>query len=216
MSAQLSSKIFANKFNVVAIDSSENNVQSSIKRLDIMKRQTTIFSKSSSTSDNDRFKTFSQFIQSTSELSALLPAPSNDQVVEASQHYALIGLHCCGNLSNSIVNLYVSNNEKKEEETERRRVKLLCNVACCYNLLNEKYANDLESDKDFKRTNVAISESSKFPMSDLLNRQKFSLNFNMRMLACHSLDRCMKSLDDFKEVRKFKFLFFYFNKRKYR
>lgn len=174
-----------------------------------MKRQTTIFSKSSSTSDSDRFKTFSQFIQSTSELSALLPAPSsNDQVVEASQHYALIGLHCCGNLSNSIVNLYVSNNEKKEEEKEQRRVKLLCNVACCYNLLNEKYANDLESDKDFKRTNVAISESSKFPMSDLLNRQKYSLNFNMRMLACHSLDRCMKSLDDFKEVRKL--IFFYF------
>lgn len=194
LSAQLSSKVFENKFNVIAIDSSENNVQSSIKRLDTMKRQTTIFSKSSTESEH-RFQTFSQFIQSTSELSTLIASsPTDDSSL--SPDYALIGLHCCGNLSNSIVNLFVSNSDS----CEKRKAKLLCNVACCYNLLNEKYANDVESEKDFKRTNVTISESSKFPMSAYLNRQKYALNFNMRMLACHSLDRCLQSLDDFKEV----------------
>ena len=83
---------------------------------------------------------------------------------------------------------------------QKYRAKCLCNVACCYNLLNEKYATDEESHKDFKHTNVQIDESSKFPMSAHLNRMRYGLNFNARMLACHSLDRCLNSIDDFKEL----------------
>lgn len=160
-----------------------------------MKRQTSAFSKNSA-DINSRFKTFSQFIESTSELDALI----DNQKSESDSEYALIGLHCCGNLSNSIVNLYLNNNANISSQQQQRRVKLLCNVSCCYNLLNEKYANDVESSKDLKKTNVAISESSKFPMSAYLNSARYSLNFNVRMLACHSLDRCMQSIDDFKEV----------------
>jgi hypothetical protein len=114
--------------------------------------------------------------------------------------YALIGLHSCGNLSNSIVNLYVNSNKETNKLTANG-CKLLCNVACCYNLLNEKFAhNDLESNLDLKKTNVNIDENSKFPMSLHLNKKEYCLNFNVRMLACHSFERILNTLDDFREV----------------
>jgi hypothetical protein len=162
-----------------------------------MKRQTTIFSSQNSEPSTSSFKTFSQFIQSTSELISLMDE-HNDENKSETTNFALIGLHSCGNLSNSIVNLYLTNSDNNV--TCKKRAKLLCNVSCCYNLLNEKYANDVESNKDIKKTNVSICESSKFPMSKYLNELKYSLNFNIRMLACHSLDRCFQSIDDFKEV----------------
>jgi hypothetical protein len=259
LSTLLTSSLFENRFNVIAIDSSEHNVESSMKRLLVMKRKTTIFSPpkkasndkqasdatatttaaTSSSSCNSQFTTFSQFIQSSTQLDDLVkernakPTTSstdNDSTsASCSSQFALIGLHSCGNLSNSIVNLYLGNKnranlnssnddeedvEKKKEQEEKQEAeahhhqqqkqeeggKLLCNVSCCYNLLNEKYANQMESERDLKSTNVQIDDSSKFPMSNYLNEIKYSLHFNIRMMACHSLDRCFQCIDKFKEV----------------
>lgn len=205
LSAQLTSSVFDNRFNVIAIDSSQNNVQSSLKRLLVMKRKTTIFTTPEVDAAANQFKTFSQFIQSSTQLSNLVqehcPAEQNTSM----NQFALVGLHSCGNLSNSIINLYLSNVDddalkNANNNINNNRAKLLCNVSCCYNLLNEKYANDTESSRDFKKTNVQVDECSKFPMSIYLNEIKYSLSFNVRMLACHSLDRCFQSVDDFKEV----------------
>ncbi len=201
-----------------------------MKRLSLMKRRTTIFSikrakltekeeqeKSTKEETNNnplpikvydptKFQTFAQFIQSSTELNDLIRSQLNQEgkncaVEIEDETFGLVGLHSCGNLSNSIINLYLN---KHQTSTSNNR--LLCNVACCYNLLNEKYANDLECYIDVKKTNVKIDDSSKFPMSELLNTKNYSLNFNARSLACHSLDRCLETLDDYREVFLFLFL----------
>lgn len=188
LSSQLSSSLFDNKFNVIAIDSSQSNVESSLKRVDIMKRKTLVFSENNN--ETEKFKTFSQFIQSSTELHDLVLENTQNKI--ENENYALVGLHSCGNLSNSIMNLFL-NNQKSSR-------KLLCNVACCYNLLNEKYSKDFLSNHDFKKTNIKLDDSSKFPMSLYLNSKKYSLSYNLRMLACHSLYRCFDSIENFKEV----------------
>ena len=206
-----------------------------MKRLNVMKRKTRVFdtddtpsvvmatssketeenqTKPPTTSSSSSFQTFSQFIQSSTELNQLIRSSIGNNFEDKCSHddnYALVGLHSCGNLSNSIINLYLANSRQHLEpgapapanikSNANSFKKLLCNVACCYNLLNEKYANDAESGKDLKHTNVNIDESSKFPISSHLNQKRYSLGFNIRMLACHSLDRSILSnLGDFKEV----------------
>jgi hypothetical protein len=234
LSAQLSSAVFENHFNVIAIDSSENYVNSSVRRLSMMKRRTTIFSIERDrtnivvdeaklrenpsdetnyfrTVDPTKFQTFSQFIQSSTELNDLIREKLSSETQSTDEydfdgHFALIGLHSCGNLSNSIVNLYLNTKQGPETRPEKLNCsnnRLLCNVACCYNLLNEKYSADVESYIDVKKTNVKIGDQSKFPMSEYLNERRYAINFNARSLACHSLDRCFESVQDFREVWQF-------------
>ena len=127
---------------------------------------------------------------------------------ELTNNYALIGLHSCGNLSNSIINLFLNNRAYNDEITFR---KLLCNVACCYNLLNEKYSNDdVKVNKKYNLDENNDDNASQFPMSSYLNQMKYALTFNIRMLACHSFGRCTKELDSYKEVFYF-FKYFYSN-----
>ena len=167
-----------------------------------MKRKTTVFNqemgKKRENKSDHNFQTFCEFIQSSSELNELIDAHVQSEAFDSAEKifFAFVGLHSCGNLSNSIINLYLTNENKEH----KYRAKCLCNVACCYNLLNEKYATDEESSKDFKHTNVQIDNASKFPMSKHLNKMRYALNFNARMLACHSLDRSLSSIDDFKEL----------------
>lgn len=161
--------------------------------------------------DPTKFQTFAQFIQSSTELNNLIKSKLNSENHELDEKFALVGLHSCGNLSNSIVNLYLNSKSENSNSLEKAKQnnRLLCNVACCYNLLNEKYASDLESLIDVKKTNVKIDDCSKFPMSFYLNEKKYAINFNARSLACHSLDRCFKSLEDYKEVNYTSFIRFF-------
>lgn len=174
-----------------------------------MKRKTTVFNsdksvkKSEKQDDEDNFKTFSQFIQSNTELYNLVKEHDPD-FEQSNRGFALIGLHSCGNLSNSIMNLFFSNNNENNNDSDcniKTVRKLLCNVGCCYNLLNEKYAIDKESNRDYKNTNIEIDNNSKFPLSKYLNDKKYHLSFNLRMLSCHSLERSIQNIDDFKEVK---------------
>ena len=218
MSAQLSSPIFDNSFNVIAIDSSSNNVESSLKRLKTMKRKTTIYSsktlannknRNEASNESSSFQTFSQFIQSSTELNNLIKLHiqtefkmSEIEISTNMNNFGLIGLHSCGNLSNSIINLYLNNNSCNDRSKFR---KLLCNVACCYNLLNEKFSHDdIKVNKKYNLKETSSENggdrSSRFPMSSHLNEKKYSLTFNIRMLACHSMGRCLKEIDTFKEV----------------
>ncbi len=67
--------------------------------------------------------------------------------------------------------------------------------------MNEKYVeNIVENSVDIKNTQLQIDESSKFPMSDHLNKMKYSLGYDLRMLACHSFDRLLASSDNFREL----------------
>ncbi|CAF0895585.1 unnamed protein product [Brachionus calyciflorus] len=178
ISAQLSSSIFDDQFNVIALESSENNVESSMKRLNQMKNNKTPLCPLQVES---KFKTITKFIQSSTQLNDIIRQNKASKQLE---NYALIGLHSCGNLSNSIINIYLDN-----RESER---KLLCNVSCCYNLLREKY--------DIKIGDInEMDKKSCFPMSQYLNDLKYSLSYNMKIQACHCLFKCLSSVDDFKE-----------------
>ena len=129
----------------------------------------------------------------------------NIKTSDENNAYALIGLHTCGNLSNSIINLYLnkmhSTSQKEQYNKNHISPKLLCNIACCYDSLDEKYSYDDEiSNSMSKNNNVQVDNSSKFPMSLYLNNKKYYLNFNTRRLACHSLASSLNELDSFKEV----------------
>ena len=169
---------------------------------------------------HDSFKTFSQFIQSSSELNNLIRThiesermtekteQNHVETVPLSSNFALIGLHSCGNLSNSMINLYLNNQRADAGDNACTFRKLLCNVACCYNLLNEKYSNDdfkvnkmhLPLDDITQGSKIGADNASKFPMSHYLNKKEYGLTFNIRMLACHSLGRCLDELNSSKEV----------------
>jgi hypothetical protein len=148
---------------------------------------------------SSKFNTFSQFKQSSTELNDLVES-ATEKCQPESKSYALIGLHSCGNLSNSIINLYL----KSAFDLDcSKRSRLLCNVACCYNLLDEKYTtNNPMVGTAAERDNggVQVDETSKFSMSAFLNEKRYALSFNIRMLACHSLEKCLASIDDFREV----------------
>ena len=64
-------------------------------------------------------------------------------------------------------------------------------------MLNEKY----DSNGQKEANNITnIDETSKFPIRNHLNKSKYSLGFNIRMLACHNFERCLDSIEDFTEV----------------
>ena len=164
-----------------------------------MKKQTTIFqsepyNKDKSQETDENFQTFSQFIQSSSELNRLIESHLKEISI-TNNKFSLIGLHSCGNLSNSIVNLYVNSNRDIDKTSG---CKLLCNVACCYNLLNEKYVTN--DDFDEKYESDSLDESSKFPMSKHLNKIKYYLSYDFCRLACHSFERLLSLCDDVREV----------------
>ncbi len=201
---------------MIAIDSSESNVESSKKRLNALKRKTTIFSTSNQNTNNkqenesqkqelcdENFQTFSQFIQSTTQLNNLIDEQSKITSNE-NNSYALIGLHTCGNLSNSIINLYLNKNcsisHKEYGNKNSISPKLLCNIACCYDSLDEKYSLENESLNTLEDSKIKIDNGSKFPMSNYLNSIKYYLNFNTRRSACHSLASSLSDLERYKEV----------------
>lgn len=185
LSTQLSSSLFESPFNVIAIDSKQTNVQSSQERLQTMKKFTKLMKNEEAT-----FQTFSQFIQSSSELNNLVESHLKE-ISLANNKYALIGLHSCGNLSNSIVNLYVNSHRQSEFKSGCR---LLCNVACCYNQLDEKYIGNKYAHEVEKVSGV--DEASKFPMSARLNEIKYCLGPSMTRVGCHSFEKNLQCYED--------------------
>ena len=148
------------------------------------------------------FQTFSQFIQSSSELNNLVESHLREISLK-NDKYALIGLHSCGNLSNSIVNLYVNSHQQIEFVSG---CKLLCNVACCYNQLDEKYIKNTYDDKV-----SCVDDASKFPMSSVLNNVKYFLGPGLTRVGCHSFEKNLKFYDDITEVIHYKLTFVLFD-----
>jgi hypothetical protein len=150
-----------------------------------MKRKTNYFKdnqQKSTNNNNDeatQFETFSQFIESNTQLEELINQniEENDKkrsnpTVEINtndqkRNYGLVGLHSCGNLSNSIVNLYLSNNNNTTTANNNDKLlkcsnKLLCNVSCCYNLLAEKYEPKEISGNIFKNNYFKLNAKIEF------------------------------------------------------
>ncbi|KAG8224561.1 hypothetical protein J437_LFUL002165 [Ladona fulva] len=107
---------------------------------------------------------------------------------------ALVGLHTCGNLGASNIELFAAT------KTTDVPVTILCNVGCCYNLLDEKYLPEGVIDKAHyclppllhgHSVDLPLDETSGFPMSDFLCQRQFWLGRNARNLASQSVERVM-------------------------
>lgn len=95
--------------------------------------------------------------------------------------FCLSGLHTCGNLAASCAQIFRRN----------AAVRLLCNVGCCYHLLDEQFVGqDLHVERHHP---AALAEGEPtmlgFPLSAHLRKQRFRLGRNARMLASQSLER---------------------------
>lgn len=104
--------------------------------------------------------------------------------------FCLSGLHTCGNLAPSCLRIY----------GENQQIMAVCNIGCCYHLLNEQFSEFIyrsirrqrssESIQcDYEPPNEPIEPSYGFPMSQYLIECETKLGRNARMLACQSIDR---------------------------
>ncbi|XP_074660256.1 putative methyltransferase-like protein 25 [Tubulanus polymorphus] len=84
------------------------------------------------------------------------------------------GLHTCGNLAANILRIFASNDN----------CLALCNVGCCYNLINEEFSES----QGIGTCDILLNKSG-FPMSSHLQQQKFCLGRNARMIAAQAVDR---------------------------
>lgn len=108
----------------------------------------------------------------------------------ASTVFCLSGLHTCGNLAPSCLQIFAKN----------AAIRTLCNVGCCYHLINEQFANDDDvTSMDDNQPNTASTDTSSatfgFPMSSYLRDARQQLGRNARMLASQSLNRTVSSQD---------------------
>lgn len=78
----------------------------------------------------------------------------------------------------------------------------VCNIGCCYNMINEKYeklthiriplrreARSRSPERCAADEPLDTLNAFGFPMSQLLDEQKMTLGRNARMLSCQSIDR---------------------------
>ncbi|XP_045197566.2 probable methyltransferase-like protein 25 [Mercenaria mercenaria] len=84
----------------------------------------------------------------------------------------LAGLHTCGNLASTSMEVFVHSDQ----------LKVLCNIGCCYHLIDEKYLDKTQTDG----TDACLNG---FPLSRFLNQKQFKLGNTARNLASQSLHR---------------------------
>lgn len=92
--------------------------------------------------------------------------------VEGDPNILLAGLHTCGNLAPTCLQLFVNN----------KNIHSICNVGCCYHLIDEYFSNN---------SSKMSPENFGFPMSQFLLDKKFSLGRNARMLSAQSMARIL-------------------------
>lgn len=99
----------------------------------------------------------------------------SDRNCESVEDQALLcSLHSCGNLSASLLKLFISTHQAR----------ILCSVGCCYHLVEEKFF-----ESPFATNGAKDEQEFGFPLSSVLLKQKYSLGRNARMLASQSIER---------------------------
>lgn len=130
---------------------------------------------------SDTYKTCNQFITKEVNFQKLAGAAFNGDF----QTFCMTGLHTCGNLASTCLKVYKAQVD----------FKVLCNVGCCYHLINEEFSQD-----EFFGNKVLRNLNSDFgfPMSSYLKEKKTVLGRNARMLAAQSVHRTLdkKELPD--------------------
>lgn len=141
---------------------------------------------------NVNYKTLTHFITSQTNFLHLFRAYFDIPTAAGFPGICLAGLHTCGDLGPSCLRIYNSSEHMMS----------VCNIGCCYNMLNEKY--DKFTHKRIARERDERSRLPErcaadvpldtlnafgFPMSQHLDERKMVLGRNARMLSCQSIDR---------------------------
>ena len=106
--------------NVLGIESCEATAHSGARRQELLTRYQRALT------GNEHYRTTSTLVNSETNFQELF----SDLFQSPSSSFLLCGLHACGSLSCSLIHHFVSN----------ASVRALVNVACCYHLLEEKFA----------------------------------------------------------------------------
>lgn len=141
---------------------------------------------------NDNYKTLTHFITCQTNFLNLFREHFDIPSTVAFPGICLAGLHTCGDLGPSCLRIYNSS----------EHIVSVCNIGCCYNMLNEKYDKftytRIRRERDERSrsparcsADVPLDELNTFgfPMSQYLDEQKVALGRNARMLSCQSIDR---------------------------
>lgn len=129
------------KFSVLGIDGNPSNTERATKRNEKLKKNwkgivNREAGKNNVKIDNEfevnscNYKTVSEMIYENSELAPLVQKMFGD--ADVNKAYLLTGLHTCGNLTPSILKLFIKND----------KIKSIFNVGCCPNLMTEQFEND--------------------------------------------------------------------------
>ncbi|XP_073846299.1 probable methyltransferase-like protein 25 [Musca autumnalis] len=129
--------------------------------------------------DNDNYKTVDKFITTDLDITSLIDSNFPDLNSQQTS-VCLTGLHTCGNLASSCLKLF----------HHQEKLKILCNIGCCYHLLKEMY-----SGQEFfgNKHIIDMNPETGFPLSSYLQEKKLALGRNARMLAVQSTDRTKAS-----------------------
>ncbi|KAL5288588.1 METTL25 family protein [Megaselia abdita] len=122
----------------------------------------------------DTYKTCNEFITEKVNFQKLAGEAFNDHF----ETFCMTGLHTCGNLASTCLKVYEAQYD----------FKVLCNVGCCYHLINEEFSKD-----EFFGNKVlnTLNTDFGFPMSGFLKDKKVCLGRNARMLAAQSVHRTL-------------------------
>ncbi|EDV98211.1 methyltransferase-like protein 25 [Drosophila grimshawi] len=141
------------------------------------KKQKSEVDKSIITPPPDNYKTTSRFITTELKLTALIEEHFEQaQAARNSPQICLTGLHTCGNLAATCLQVFHAQQE----------CRILCNVGCCYHLLRERY-----SQHEFFGNKALMEQQTDygFPLSNYLQSRQLRLGRNARMLAAQSMER---------------------------
>lgn len=159
-----------NKIPVLGIDASKINTEAAVSRVKKLSRVwNTISNEGLSTkckeTSSDFYKQITMFVDDKVNLRELI----SDVFLESPTQIGLIGLHTCGDLSASSIRLFLGSED----------VKSLCNVACCYHFISEKFGK------------ADHFSQYGFPLSNYLKKKNFVIGRAARMIAAQSIERIL-------------------------
>lgn len=144
------------------------------------------------TISSTNYKTITHFITSQTNFLDLFREHFDIEENTNFPGICLTGLHTCGDLGPSCLRIFNSS----------EHIQSVCNIGCCYNMLNEKHHKftykRIPRDRDERSRSPARCEADVpldelntfgFPMSQYLDERKTVLGRNARMLSCQSIHR---------------------------
>lgn len=144
---------------------------------------------------NENYKNAIHFITPQTDFIELFNEHFDLTTTHEIPDFCLSGLHTCGNLAPSCLRIY----------GENQQIMAVCNIGCCYHLINEQFSEFVyrsirreRSPESIPRkvcepaNDEPIEKCFGFPMSQYLIECETKLGRNARMLACQSIHRIIE------------------------